>query len=197
MSLRILLVEDDDDIRQLFALTLDNFVFDSTVVEAVSGNHAQEILQQQKFDLIISDYNMQNGNGGDLYRYIQSFPQKTPFVLLTSENLEDLILHQNFSRDNPLNTYLQKPISCEELAHHINQLAMKIKPQDSSLIDEFKRIRTVFFLRFNKTLCDVYLKLSDNKVVKIIAKDDLFTAYDIRKIVEKEIPFLYIRNQDF
>ncbi len=48
-----------------------------------SGNLAKAILAEEEFDLILSDYQMENGNGIELAQYINSSSISTPLILLT------------------------------------------------------------------------------------------------------------------
>jgi two-component system, NtrC family, response regulator PilR len=58
---RILLVEDDADVRPLLEHILLSSGYQVTVAERVAG--ASEQLQNQPFDLVITDVNLPDGNG--------------------------------------------------------------------------------------------------------------------------------------
>ncbi|MEI9989109.1 MAG: response regulator [Rhizomicrobium sp.] len=55
--------------------------------EATHGEGALQLLQAKKYDLVLSDWNMQPMSGLDLLRAVRSNPKtaKTPFVLVTAE----------------------------------------------------------------------------------------------------------------
>ena len=77
----ILIAEDSAEIREV----LTTYVSDKgyKVTEADNGSRAAEILDQQPFDLIISDINMPGLDGMTLLdRVKESYPD-TPFVLIT------------------------------------------------------------------------------------------------------------------
>lgn len=48
----------------------------------------------------------------------------------------------------------------------------------------------------NSLECDCYLKLNDNKMIKILGHDDLFGSEDYKKYQQKEINFFYIKRQE-
>ncbi len=58
-------------------------------------------------------------------------------------------------------------------------------------------IRTIFFNKFEKSPCDLYLKLSDNKVVKILNHGDDLGNEFIEKYVSKKIFEFYLTSEDF
>lgn len=61
----------------------------------------------------------------------------------------------------------------------------------------YKKIKIVYFIRFNKALCDIYLKLSDDKHVKIINAGDEYKRELIYKFTDKRVRFLYIKESDY
>ena len=79
---RILVVDDSAD-----NLALINYVlgdeFESVV--ATSGVEALELLRDISFDLILSDYQMQNGDGIWLLGKLKSFPKAPPCIILTAD----------------------------------------------------------------------------------------------------------------
>lgn len=82
-KLRILLVEDDDDLRFIFSNKLLEEGQALTVVS--SGNEAIKLLDSsQAFDLIVSDYSMADGNGLKLLKYVSQKQLNIRFVFFTN-----------------------------------------------------------------------------------------------------------------
>ncbi len=70
---RILVVDDDDNLRELLAIVLSQ---DGRVVDtARDGIEALELLNQNRYDLIISDLRMPGLNGLALYEALRATPQ--------------------------------------------------------------------------------------------------------------------------
>ncbi|MBX9766323.1 MAG: response regulator [Bdellovibrionales bacterium] len=81
---RILFVEDEDFIRVELAAKIRE-VLGIGVKPAKSGNEAVEFLAQgNKFDLIVSDYHMPDGDGLFLMNYVFSNDVRSLFILYTS-----------------------------------------------------------------------------------------------------------------
>lgn len=79
---RLLIVEDDSDIRQLLKHFLKEFV--DEIVEADNGSEALQQIKNQNFDTILSDIEMPQMNGLKLLAYVRSLGHMTPFVVLTA-----------------------------------------------------------------------------------------------------------------
>ncbi|KYG60594.1 response regulator [Bdellovibrio bacteriovorus] len=79
---RLLIVEDDSDIRELLKHFLKEFV--DEIVEAENGAAALEHVKTQEFDTILSDIEMPQMNGLKFLAYVRSLGQMTPFVVLTA-----------------------------------------------------------------------------------------------------------------
>jgi two-component system cell cycle response regulator len=84
-NLKILIIEDDTDQRELMRETLEEHFGAGTVVGADSRRAA---LAQElgSFDLILSDYNLPDGTGMDLLGEIQH-RCSTPVIMVTGENV--------------------------------------------------------------------------------------------------------------
>ncbi len=92
--MNILIVDDDPDFRE----SLAEFLIDEkhTLEIAASGNAAKALLAAKPdFDVVLSDYNMPNGNGLDLLAYIrEKHPESPAFFMITgqaSENGTDIL----------------------------------------------------------------------------------------------------------
>lgn len=84
--MRILIVDDDQEIR--FALAnVFQVKHKFTVVEACSGQEAIATLSNQKdFSLIISDYQMENGNGDIIIDYLKDHKFEVPFIFFSGSD---------------------------------------------------------------------------------------------------------------
>src|SRR5689334_996975 len=79
---RLLIVEDDSDIRELLKHFMKEFV--DEIVEAENGAAALQYVKTQEFDTILSDIEMPQMNGLKFLAYVRSLGHMTPFVVLTA-----------------------------------------------------------------------------------------------------------------
>jgi two-component system, chemotaxis family, chemotaxis protein CheY len=112
-SLRVLVVDDQQSMRGLTRHSLERIGV-THVVDVSSGEKALAALQHEKFDLIISDWNMEGISGLDLLTSIRKNPVigKMPFVMATSENTKAQIMA---AVQAGVNNYVLKPFSAIDL----------------------------------------------------------------------------------
>lgn len=89
-DLRILLVDDSALARRLITRTLNNMGLER-ITEAEDGRAALPLIQQQDFDLVITDYNMPRMDGQELLWFIRhkSRQPKVPVMMVTTEGDEN------------------------------------------------------------------------------------------------------------
>lgn len=80
-GLRILLVEDDQDGRDLFELLLRST--GATVRSASCAAEALNALRREEFDLLVSDLRMPGQDGYELLRRLRQFDQNLPALALS------------------------------------------------------------------------------------------------------------------
>jgi diguanylate cyclase (GGDEF)-like protein len=83
--IRLLLVEDDPDQRELTREVLEDH-FGRQTVRAVASRAAAMAEDLAAFDLILTDYNLPDGTGMDLLEEVRRVCA-TPVILVTSENV--------------------------------------------------------------------------------------------------------------
>lgn len=85
-DVRVLVVDDSRLARNHIKRVLGNLGMQH-IVEAEDGQQAISILQQQMFDLVVTDYNMPEVNGQELTEYIRehSTLSHIPVLMVTSE----------------------------------------------------------------------------------------------------------------
>lgn len=85
MSVRLLYVEDDEEVRGLLSMMLLNEGYD--VVEASNAEDAIVALQAQHYDLLLTDYNLENKNADWMLRVAtgNGSLRGTRVVILTGE----------------------------------------------------------------------------------------------------------------
>lgn len=115
--MRILLVEDEENIRDVLKLNLQIEGFE--VIEADNGKTAVEVFREQYFDLIILDVMMPEMNGFEVCEQIRLSNTEVPIIFLTAKDTaDDRIAGLRKGGDD----YLTKPFSFEELYLRIQNL---------------------------------------------------------------------------
>ncbi len=86
----LLIVDDEADIREVIKDTLMNLGLQ--IDEAENGLEATKLLENKRYDAILSDINMPKMNGIEFLKYIRSENIPTPFVILTAYGDKDLAI---------------------------------------------------------------------------------------------------------
>ncbi len=81
-SISVLIVDDEPVLRELVAFILLDKGFQ--VSEAGSGNAAFQMLTHERFDVVVSDIRMPDGNGVELLQKINRMKEAKPAVFLVS-----------------------------------------------------------------------------------------------------------------
>ena len=127
-SPRILVVEDETNIRELVALHLR--LEHALPVEAEDGPTAIELARQRKFDLVILDLMLPGLDGLTVCRAIRkdSAHQATPILMLTARREEtDKVLGLDSGADD----YLTKPFGVRELMARVRALLRRTSARDT------------------------------------------------------------------
>jgi two-component system response regulator PilR (NtrC family) len=107
---KILVVDDEPDIRELLAITLRRMKLDVTAVGSVA--EARQQLQKTVFQLCLTDMRLPDGTGLELIEFIQSAQRKLPVAMITAYgNLELAIDALKLGAFD----FLTKPLDIERL----------------------------------------------------------------------------------
>ncbi|QSP94674.1 response regulator transcription factor [Marinobacter salinisoli] len=120
MQNRVLLVEDDDELRSLLARYLSNQGF--TVREAATGNDGLALAKGQACDLVVLDIMLPDINGLEVLRELRA-DTHLPVVLLTARGDEtDRIVGFEVGADD----YIPKPCNPRELVARMQALLRRV-----------------------------------------------------------------------
>ncbi len=117
---KVLVVDDSATMRMLITMTIKKSIPGVSVIEAVNGADAQDKLQSNKVDLVLTDVNMPKMNGWELVKWIRSSHSKDiPVVIITTEGAEEEIEE---GKALGANAYITKPVKSQELKDTIQGL---------------------------------------------------------------------------
>lgn len=114
MNNKILLVDDEETIRELFKEYLSEEGFHVKV--ASSGKEAIEIVKEEKFDLFLVDLVMPEMDGLELLQEFQTLKIDVPAVLLTAYGVE---LDEPKKRSLNITGLIAKGIPMSEVSENI------------------------------------------------------------------------------
>lgn len=119
MKKRIIVVEDFSTSRQIIRKTLESMGY--MVDEAADGREALGFFDGSHIDLVVTDYNMPNMDGGKLVEYIRSqevYKYIPIFVLSTDTNIEK----QNKAKEAKITAWIKKPFEVTEFKRLVERV---------------------------------------------------------------------------
>lgn len=120
---RILIVEDELRLAEVMKKQLEEYGFSTEI--ASDGYMGKEMLETDKFDLVILDINLPLINGYDLCRNIRKTDQRIPIIMLTAYGTPD---NKITGFDAGADDYIIKPFEFRELLARVNVFIRRSEP---------------------------------------------------------------------
>jgi len=117
MGLRVLLVDDEEDIVEVIRDRLEAYGF--TVTTAGTGIEALKKLSVEKFDGIFLDVKMPEMGGIEALEEIRKTDKQIPVIIITASSTRDAAIE---ALDKGANEYVLKPFAWEELKAKIEKV---------------------------------------------------------------------------
>lgn len=183
--MKILIVEDDDRIRQELKVLLENNQYEVTMIEDFTKDIVKEINQVEK-DLILLDINLPNQNGFDICKKIKE-KESVSIIFVTSCTGEDSELKSILSGGDD---FITKPYNKDILLEKIKRTIKKLNPI------QYKEINV------NGVTLDLHLSLVkyQNNSIELTRNEFLLLYYffiNSKKIITKEELLDYLWNEKY
>ncbi len=197
MNIKILLVDDDENLREVIKDVLNMYGYE--VVCAEDGNVALELFKEENFDLIITDLRMRTLNGIDLVKAIKGKYQDVPPVILMTGygSVESAIEAFKIG----IKDYILKPFKITTLKNVIEKVLKQANLEREnlqlkevvSLYTASERINnSIYIEKVGKSLVECMQDLSKASAVVLYLKDEdlnvLKTREDFFKVSPKFEP---------
>jgi two-component system chemotaxis response regulator CheY len=112
-KMRILVVDDYNTMRRIVRNLLKQLGFEN-VDEAADGGEAFKKLQEDNFNMVISDWNMEPVTGMDLLKQVRANDKlkNLPFIMVTAESKPENVIA---AKQAGVSNYIVKPFNAETL----------------------------------------------------------------------------------
>ena len=159
----ILIVEDDNELRELFSTVLLKNGYKTT--NAKDGAEALDILDKEYIDLIISDIMMPNMNGFELVKSIRESLFTLPILIITAkESFQDKQRGFLLGTDD----YMVKPIDVNEMLLRVGALLRR-----AQIINERKQSVGETLLEYDS------LSVYQNDEVIVLPQKEFYVLYKL------------------
>ena len=156
--LKILIAEDDRELRRLFAHVLIKNGY--TVKEVVNGKEALDAVDGDYYDLIISDIMMPVLDGYQMVRMLRDAGNNTPVLMITAKDAFDDMRMGFLSGSDD---YMIKPVNINEMVLRVQALLRR-----AQMINERKQTIGNTVLEY-----DTFMVISGNEAISLPQKEFL------------------------
>ena len=119
-NMRVLIVDDFATMRRIVRNILRQLGLQN-VVEADDGTTAWDVINREKIDFIVSDWNMPKMTGIELLRKVRGSEQYAdiPFLMVTAEAQQENIIEAAQAK---VSNYIVKPFTADTLKQKIDKI---------------------------------------------------------------------------
>ncbi len=116
----IIIVDDDPPVREIMSEIIMSLGYHC--LEATNGLEALEVINNNEFDIIITDIHMPGLNGLDLMTKVREITPESPFIVITG-------YYEDYSYDKIIQTgasdYIKKPFTIAEFEKKITRILVE------------------------------------------------------------------------
>jgi two-component system chemotaxis response regulator CheY len=118
LTMPVLIVDDYGTMVRIIRNLLKQLGF-VHIDDANDGSAALAKMQQRKYGLVISDWNMEPMTGYDLLRQVRATPEfsQTPFIMVTAESKTENVIA---AKKAGVSNYIVKPFNAQTLKSKID-----------------------------------------------------------------------------
>lgn len=129
-SLRVLIIEDQREVRQLLRSMLKELRIDQ-VFEAANGREGLRFLDDapEMVDVVVCDWNMPGMSGIELLRQLRTVSADLPFVMITGRADRTSVLE---AKAAGVNSYISKPFSLAQVEAKLRALLAAVERRETT-----------------------------------------------------------------
>ena len=161
----IFLLEDDETLGRGIAMALAGP--EVSVICRPSLAQAQEVLAEERFDLLILDVNLPDGSGLDLLRQVRAGGDATPVILLTANDLE---LDEVTGLEAGADDYITKPFSLAVLRARVNTQLRRSAPRSPRVVAMGPFVFDFEQMDFRRDGTAVELSKTEQKLLRVLVE---------------------------
>lgn len=186
----VLIADDEEEIVEILSFVIKSSL-KCDVQFAYNGKSAVELLSKGDIQLIICDYNMPLMNGGDVYKYILDSMPSCRYVLCSSELPER---HDEYINRSCFYGHIQKPQVMGGTKVITDKIKSELPQMNEPKSHSYVPISPRLLFKISTLPSDIFLKLSDNKYVKVFNQGAVFDELDLIKYGQTAGDKLYTFN---
>ena len=161
----VLIIEDDRAIAELIKTTLSGYGYHCE--NAYDGQEGEDMLDTQKWDIILLDLMLPKISGYELLEYI-STTLKYPVIIMSAMNqVSDKIRGLRMGADD----YLAKPFQIGELVARVESVLRRTSRDDDALVIGGVRIDTGSRRVFDQNGQEIFLTVKEFDLLEVLIRN--------------------------
>lgn len=196
--MKILLVQKNSKLKDRLNLYLDNLPTSVEVIEASDFSQVKDLLEQViGIDVVLTCHETGSFEGMKIaVPLLKTYD--CDLIVNTEDKLEEALEYKAFESLAERGHLIGNDVNCEMFHNLILDVLKRRKNLSFEYTEEeYRKVRLIYFLRCNKVLCDVFIKIGDEKYIKVLKKDDIYTRDDLQKYRDKKVKYLFVQAEDY
>ncbi len=189
---KIILIYKNEELLDYFR-TILSAQFDEEYVWASTINEGLTLLNQENnnINLILIDFKINQSDKaiGAIIKREKAIPT------IVTANSEDMEQAKKAFKSQTLLDYFCTYESSELLWKKVDRMIGLSKRGQKE--KKFCRVNLNFFYSTKEVFCDVYLRINDDKYIKVFNRYDEVDFMDLKKYDKRNIKYLFVRERDF
>lgn len=181
---KILIVEDEPEVREYLVSILDDEGFEATAV--ADGSDIIEDLRSFEPNLVLMDYGLPGKNGVELVQQVRGYTDfnNIPFIMVTGLDGED---EKVAALELGADDYVVKPFQPRELAARIRAVLRRVSDQASDPVAQLEANGLVVDLKSHKVSLrgkEVHLTLTEFRILAALLrhKNQVLSRDQLREV---------------
>ena len=199
-----LYIEDDFEIANIINIKIQALTGYKVIHKTSISDVLEYLDTEPDLNIVISQFKINNKIINSIYHHIIENQLNLPLVILNAkeEELKKVEEFKHFLTDHPgngiVNNIIYEKDFNKKIENALNPGEKKTNEQKIQLFEfeEYEPINAQLLYKFEFLPCDIYIKLSENKHVKIIQKMHEYSKEDIDKYTKKNIDLFYVKGND-
>ncbi len=191
--MRILIVDDNDRFRQFLIAKLEEKIGEVDIIEVTKPNLAIVLYESDPyFEVILSRLEFPSGSFMQIHQHFKEEGHQVHLIAYGENSpQEELAVPSGVAAISLDEAHNFKEFSKELFSHpaFASHLPLEVK--------EYSQVRLFFFWRFNQVDFPIYLRLGEEKFVKILNAGEKYGPRFLEKYQDKNQKYLYVEKKHF
>ena len=189
---KVILAIGNDEQRKLCRLYLENLIKKIEIIEISSFDGLEKLIKHRDdYEYIFSSDDLRQGTASQVFNLAKDKLTNTKYVLYNQDYPEDFPEPEDFNQENT--DFIPSNLSFDLFVDQVSRITGNVYSREKL----YRKIPIISLYRYNQSLCDVFVRLSDEKFVKVQKAESYYSRLDLDTYRQRGMKHLYISDDDF